>query len=88
MDDIATFVRYMTARKKRIRIMLINTPVLCGPTSGRVIEEELSEWARQGRRWTLGAPEVLIILSFKLPVSTSLYWGLTHFIFYGILLCC
>ena len=91
MDDITTFVRYMIAKKKRIRIILVPTPVLAGPTSGRVIEEELSEWARQGRRWTIGAAEVFhyyIIKSSKLPVTSRLYWGLTYFIFYGILLCC
>ena len=91
MDDITTFVRYMIAKKKRIRIILVPTPVLAGPTSGRVIEEELSEWARQGRRWTIGAAEVFhyyIIKSSKLPVSARLYWGLTYFMFYGILLCC
>ena len=91
MDDIIMIVRLMTAKKKPIRIVLLPTPVLCGPTSGRVIEEELVEWARQGRRWTIGAAEVFhyfIMNSSKLPLSTRVYWGLKYFLYYGILLCC
>ena len=31
-------------------------------TSGRVLEQELGEWAAQARRWTIGAAEVQFIV--------------------------
>ena len=64
---------------------------LSGPTSGRVLEEELWEWAVQARRWTLGAAEVFhyfVVKAPRIPALTGLAWGLSFLFYYGILLCC
>ena len=64
---------------------------LSGPTSGRVLEEELWEWAVQARRWTLGAAEVFhyfVIKAPGIPALTAVAWGCSFLFYYGILLCC
>ena len=43
---------------RRLALVLVPVPTLSGPTSGRVLEQELGEWAAQARRWTIGAAEV------------------------------
>ena len=40
---------------RRLRIVMVEVATLSGPTSGRVVEEELWEWMVQARRWTIGA---------------------------------
>ena len=60
------------------------------PTSGRVVDEEITEWARQARRWTIGAGKVFhyyMNKSKRIPFFTALSWGLTFISYYGILLC-
>ena len=72
--------------KRRLRIVMVPVPTLSGPTSGRVIEEELEEWARQARRWTIGAAEVFhyfMVKSNNIPFFTALSWGITFIIYYG-----
>ena len=58
MEDIIGLIRSMGVTKQSLRIACVPVFNLSGPTSGRVIEEELEEWARQARRWTIGAGEV------------------------------
>ena len=68
----------------------IEVTLLSGPTFGRVIEEELVEWARQARRWTIGAGEVFhyfMVKSSGIPFLTSLSWGTSFIFYYCILLC-
>ena len=65
---------------------MVPVPTLSGPTSGRVIEEELEEWARQAHRWTIGAAEVFhyfMVKSTNIPFFTALSWGITFIIYYG-----
>ncbi len=50
MDDIIALIRWMGVCGRRLRIVPVPVPVLSGPTSGRVFEEEVEEWARQARR--------------------------------------
>ena len=72
--------------KRRLRIVMVPVPTLSGPTSGRVIEEELEEWVRQARRWTIGAAEVFhyfMVKSNNIPFFTALSWGITFIIYYG-----
>ena len=91
MDDIIALIRWMGVAGKRLNIVMVPVPTLSGPTSGRVVEEEITEWARQARRWTIGAGEVFhyfMIKSKRIPFFTALSWGLTFIIYYGILLCC
>jgi cellulose synthase/poly-beta-1,6-N-acetylglucosamine synthase-like glycosyltransferase len=48
------------------------------------------EWARQARRWTIGAAEVFhyfMVKSRRIPFLTSLSWSITFLIYYGVLLC-
>ena len=76
---------------KRLKIIMVPIPTLSGPTSGRVVEEELWEWALQARRWTIGAGEVFhyfMVKSKNIPFLTSLSWGTSFIFYYGILLCC
>ena len=47
---------------RTLAVVLVPVPTLSGPTSGRVLEEELGEWAAQARRWTIGAAEVQFIV--------------------------
>ena len=69
---------------------MIPVPVLSGPTSGETIEMELIEWARQARRWTIGAAEVFhyyIIKSKRMSTRAATSWGIVFIIYYGVLLC-
>ena len=91
MDDIIALIRWMGVVGKRLRIVMVPLPTLSGPTSGRVVEEEIWEWAIQARRWTIGAGEVFhyfMVKTKKIPILTSLSWGFTFLVYYGILLCC
>ena len=90
MDDIICLIRWMGVTRKRMRISMVPVPVLSGPTSGETIEKELIEWARQARRWTIGAAEVFhyfVIKSKQMPFTAAISWGLSFVIYYGILLC-
>lgn len=90
MDDIICLIRWMGVTRQRLKISMVPVPVLSGPTSGETIESELSEWARQARRWTIGAAEVFhyfIIKSKRMPWKAAVSWGFAFVIYYGILLC-
>ncbi|CAF1054396.1 unnamed protein product [Rotaria sordida] len=70
MDDIICLIRWMGETQQRLRISMIPVPVISGPTSGETVEYEIIEWARQARRWTIGAAEVFhyfIIKSIHMP---------------------
>jgi len=90
MEDIICLIRFMGITKQRLRVVCVPVFNLSGPTSGRVIEEEIIEWTRQARRWTIGAGEVFhyfMIKSSGIPFLTSLSWGLCFIFYYCILLC-
>ncbi|CAF0998049.1 unnamed protein product [Rotaria sordida] len=70
MDDIICLIRWMGETQQRLRISMIPVPVISGPTSDETVEYEIIEWARQARRWTIGAAEVFhyfIIKSIHMP---------------------
>jgi len=90
MDDIICLIRWMGVTQQRLKISMIPVPVISGHTSGQTIEIEIIEWARQIRRWTIGAAEVFhyfIIKAKCIPFLTAFSWGLVFIIYYGILLC-
>ena len=90
MDDIICLIRFMGMTKQRLRVVCVPVFNLSGPTSGRVIEDEIVEWARQARRWTIGAGEVFhyfMVKSSGIPCMTSLSWGTCFLFYYCILLC-
>jgi hypothetical protein len=90
MDDIICLIRWMGVTSRRLSIHMVSTPVLSGPTCGRTIEYEFMEWARQARRWTIGAAEVFHYFMTKsrhIPFLTSLSWSITFLIYYGVLFC-
>ena len=90
MDDIICLIRWMGVTRQRLRISMIPVPVISGPTSGETIETEVIEWARQARRWTIGAAEVFhyfVIKSKRMPIGAACSWGIAFIIYYGILLC-
>ncbi|CAF3311343.1 unnamed protein product [Rotaria socialis] len=90
MDDIICLIRWMGVTQRRLVISMIPVPVLSGPTSGETIEKEIIEWARQARRWTIGAAEVFhyfVIKAKRIPIIAAFSWGISFMIYYGILLC-
>lgn len=90
MDDIICLIRWMGVTRNRLRIRMLPVPVLSGPTSGETIEKEIIEWARQARRWTIGAAEVFHYYAVKagrMPKGAAISWGFVFIIYYGILLC-
>ena len=90
MDDIICLIRWMCVTGRRLSIHMVPVPVLSGPTCGRTIEYEFMEWARQARRWTIGAAEVFhyfMVKSRRIPFFTAFSWSMTFLIYYGILLC-
>ena len=90
MDDIICLIRWMGVTQQRLKISMVPVPVLSGPTSGQTIELEIAEWARQARRWTIGAAEVFhyfIIKAKRIPSVARYSWGITFVIYYVILLC-
>ena len=90
MDDIICLIRFMGITKQRLRVICVPVFNLSGPTSGRVIEDEIVEWARQARRWTIGAGEVFhyfVVKSPGIPWLTSVGWGTCFLFYYCILLC-
>lgn len=90
MDDIICLIRWMGVTQRRLRISMIPVPVISGPTSGETIEIEIMEWARQIRRWTIGAAEVFhyfVIKAKRMPTIAALSWGFVFVIYYGVLLC-
>ena len=91
MDDIIALIRWMGVVGDRLNIVMVPVPTLSGPTSGRVVEEEMVEWAVQARRWTIGAGEVFhyfMVKSKRIPFLTAISWGVAFLFYYGILLCC
>ncbi|CAF4068338.1 unnamed protein product [Rotaria sp. Silwood2] len=90
MDDIICLIRWMGVTQQRLRISMIPVPVLSGPTSGETIEKEIIEWARQARRWTIGAAEVFhyfAVKSNRMPAVAACSWGIAFLIYYGVILC-
>uniref|UniRef100_A0A914QBR0 Glycosyltransferase 2-like domain-containing protein n=1 Tax=Panagrolaimus davidi TaxID=227884 RepID=A0A914QBR0_9BILA len=90
MDDIIALIRWTCVVRQKCVIRLIPVATLSGPTSGKNYLEELYEWARQIRRWTIGAAEVFhyfAIKSPRLPVTVAIVWALRFIFYYGFLLC-
>ncbi|WP_299493013.1 glycosyltransferase family 2 protein [uncultured Shewanella sp.] len=87
MEDMHYFVSSMNTRKGKIKLCPIYLPVICGPTSGKNWQEELSEWHRQAKRWSIGAFEIFHYICSKAPnmglvITSRLAFTLT--LLYGI----
>jgi len=79
MEDIIALIRWTCAVGRKVIIRVIPVATLSGPTSGSNYFDELYEWARQIRRWTIGAAEVFhffVIKSTSLPYSVSIMWAI------------
>lgn len=90
MDDIIALIRWMLAVRSECRIRCIPVSTISGPTSGANYWNELQEWARQIRRWTIGAAEVFhyfAIKSRRLPFLVAVSWAIKFIFYYGLLLC-
>ncbi|EPB79357.1 hypothetical protein ANCCEY_01516 [Ancylostoma ceylanicum] len=90
MDDIIALIRWSLAVRRRCVIHAIPVATLSGPTSGKNYVDEWYEWARQVRRWTIGAAEVFhyfVIKFFRLPVLVSFSFAAKFVFYYGFLLC-
>ncbi|KAK5970597.1 hypothetical protein GCK32_000388 [Trichostrongylus colubriformis] len=90
MDDIIALIRWSLSVRKKCVIRAIPVATLSGPTSGKNYIDEWYEWARQIRRWTIGAAEVFhyfAIKFFQLPVMVSLSFAAKFIFYYGFLLC-
>ena len=87
MDDMHFFVKSMITRRGKVWLKPIYLPVICGPTSGNSLPEELWEWARQARRWSIGAFEIfhyVISERAKLGYMSTLRLGATIVVLYGL----
>eukprot|EP00516_Mucochytrium_quahogii_P004589 CAMPEP_0203760578 /NCGR_PEP_ID=MMETSP0098-20131031/13840_1 /ASSEMBLY_ACC=CAM_ASM_000208 /TAXON_ID=96639 /ORGANISM=" , Strain NY0313808BC1" /LENGTH=439 /DNA_ID=CAMNT_0050654203 /DNA_START=1587 /DNA_END=2903 /DNA_ORIENTATION=- len=90
MDDLTFFVSATSAVARRVQIVPINMPIICGPTSGKTYLEEITEWITQGKRWTIGAAEVLHYICIKgktLPWGEYIRFLFVFMIYYGFVLC-
>ncbi|PIO76163.1 hypothetical protein TELCIR_01769 [Teladorsagia circumcincta] len=90
MDDIIALIRWSLSVRRKCVIRAIPVATLSGPTSGKNYVDEWYEWARQIRRWTIGAAEVFhyfVIKFFQLPVMVSFSFAAKFVFYYGFLLC-
>ncbi|WKY17005.1 hypothetical protein Q1695_001540 [Nippostrongylus brasiliensis] len=90
MDDIIALIRWSLAVRRKCVIRAIPVATLSGPTSGKNYIDEWYEWARQIRRWTIGAAEVFhyfVIKFFQLPITVSFSFAAKFVFYYGFLLC-
>ncbi|KAL1527751.1 hypothetical protein AB1Y20_009136 [Prymnesium parvum] len=92
MDDIIYTLSAMQSIGARVRIRMVDTPTLNGPTSGSTMAAEWLEWCVQARRWTIGAAEVFHYFVVKLLRGRmDLLSGLGYFFwftyYYGFVLC-
>ncbi|CAB3399384.1 unnamed protein product [Caenorhabditis bovis] len=90
MEDIIALIRWSLAVRKKCVIRMIPVATLSGPTSGKNYVDEWYEWARQIRRWTIGAAEVFhyfAIKAFRLPMGVSISFAFKFVFYYGFLLC-
>ncbi|WP_298770456.1 glycosyltransferase family 2 protein [uncultured Shewanella sp.] len=87
MEDMHYFVSTMNTRKGKVRLRPVYLPVICGPTSGDNWQEELSEWHRQTKRWSIGAFEVFHYIctkAFNMGLMITSRLTLTMTLLYGI----
>lgn len=90
MEDIIAFIRAMIKSKQNLQIQAIYLPTISGPTSGKNLVNEIFEWARQLRRWSVGSAEVFhffVVKIKKIGVWKSLIWGIKYTNFYVGILC-
>jgi len=90
VDDIIFLVRMMCNGNSRIPVKLLPVPCISGPTIGTTYWEEVDEWARQIRRWSIGSSESFhyFITHFRgRPFFAGLQWFFSFFMYYAVLLC-
>ncbi|GMR47247.1 hypothetical protein PMAYCL1PPCAC_17442, partial [Pristionchus mayeri] len=90
MEDIIALIRWSLAVRRQCTIKCIPVATLSGPTSGHSYVNEWYEWARQIRRWTIGAAEVFHYFAVKarsLPFFSALGFSAKFIFYYGFLLC-
>ena len=90
MEDIICYVRWLIKSGENLKIKPVHVPTVSGPTSGYNFCNEFAEWARQQRRWSLGAAEVFhyFCVKFKsLKFWTGLIWGLKFLNYYVGVMC-
>lgn len=90
MDDIAYLINCMIGTQKRVKIRVLDVPVLSGPTSGVSFTNELYEWYIQNRRWGIGTSDIFhyyIVKLGRLPFVTIFSFGFSYFLYYGCMLC-
>lgn len=90
MDDIICYIRWCTMVQENVVLMPLYSATLSGPTAGATLYEEISEWARQIRRWTIGSAEVFhyfIVKFYKFHNKPrAMKWGAMYFIYYAFFL--
>jgi len=92
MDDIIFTLSAMQSIGKLVRIRMIEVPTLSGPTSGSSFWDELGEWYKQTKRWTIGAGEVFHYfmvkwLKGKFSLASGLGYGFWLTYYYAYVLC-
>ena len=86
MEDIICYIRWMLMTKRVLKIKPIYCPTISAPTSGNNVFQEIVEWAKQLRRWTIGSAEVFhyfCIKARRINFFAATTWGLNYVNYYG-----
>ncbi|MFZ9498254.1 MAG: hypothetical protein ACO265_08570 [Polynucleobacter sp.] len=92
MEDILSTIRWSILTGSKVKLSHLKAPILSGPTSGKNLFEQFTQWRDQITRWTIGAAEVYAYaLHYSRQSSLSVFslttWLLCFFLFYFILQC-
>ena len=90
MEDIICYIRWMIKSKNSMKIKLIPSPTLSGPTSGDHWFECFYEWMRQIKRWSIGSCEVFHYFTIKVKhinCCDIIKWGFNYLNYYSGFMC-
>lgn len=92
MEDILSTIRWSIITGNKVKLVHLPAPILSGPTSGKNLFEQFTQWRDQITRWTIGAAEVYAYaLHYSRQSSLSVFslttWLLCFFLFYFVLQC-
>lgn len=92
MEDILSTIRWSILTGDKVKLAHLQAPILSGPTSGKNLFEQFTQWRDQITRWTIGAAEVYAYAlhysrQSSLSFSSLTPWLLCFFLFYFVLQC-
>jgi len=92
MEDMLSTIRWSIRSGSKVKLAHLQAPILSGPTSGKNLFEQFSQWRDQITRWTIGSAEVYAYALHHsrhslLSVSSLAPWLVCFFLFYFVLQC-